>query len=72
VDFKVVYRKDKNNKKIVVAETVREQIVKTGKLGNYQVKSAVVQGKIFYLVHYLASKNKFVHYEDQCTIILFV
>jgi hypothetical protein len=41
----------------VVAETVREQIVKTGKLGNYQVKSAVVQGKIFYLVHYLASKT---------------
>ncbi|CAB4012766.1 Hypothetical predicted protein, partial [Paramuricea clavata] len=43
VDFKVVYRKDKNNTKIVVAETVRDQIKKTGKLGNYQVKSAVVQ-----------------------------
>ncbi|CAB4011127.1 angiopoietin-1 receptor-like, partial [Paramuricea clavata] len=44
VDFKAVYRKDKNNK-IVVAESVREQIVKAVKLGNYQVKSAVVQGR---------------------------
>ncbi|CAB4016025.1 Fibroblast growth factor receptor 1 [Paramuricea clavata] len=43
VEFEVVYRKDANNKKIIVGETVRDQIIKTGKLGKYQVKSGVVQ-----------------------------
>jgi hypothetical protein len=49
VEFEVVYRKDTNNKKIIVGETVRDQIIKTGKLGKYQVKSGVVQGKTFIL-----------------------
>ena len=49
MEFEVVYRKDTNNKKIIVGETVRDQIIKTGKLGKYQVKSVVVQGKTFIL-----------------------
>ena len=50
VDFKVVYRKDQEvNKKTVVAETVKEEIIKIGKLGNFELKNVVIQGRHRYL-----------------------
>jgi hypothetical protein len=45
VDFKVVYRRDPVlNKKIVVAETVKEEIIKTGKLGTFDLKEVTIAG----------------------------
>ncbi len=53
VDFKVVYRKDQElNKKTVVAKTVKEEIIKIGKLGNFELKGVVIEGKHRYL-HFL-------------------
>ncbi|CAB3991504.1 angiopoietin-1 receptor-like isoform X3 [Paramuricea clavata] len=45
VDFEIKYRDDPGeNKKTVVAETVKEKIIKTGNLGNFKLKSVQIQG----------------------------
>ncbi len=46
VDFVVIYRKDGQDKRIVVSEKVKEEIIKTNKLGKYEVKSIIIRGKI--------------------------
>lgn len=51
-------RQDENlNEKIVVSETIKEEIIKTGKLGNYLLKGVKIKGK-----------NNFIHFSTilQC------
>ncbi len=47
--FYVVYREEGKDKRAVVGKTVREEIIETGKLGQYDVTYIAVKGKIFYL-----------------------
>ncbi len=45
VIFYVVYREDGEDKRAVVGKTVIEEIIKTGKLGQFDVTYIVVKGK---------------------------
>ncbi len=46
VDFVVIYRKDGQDKRIVVSEKVKEEIVMSSTLGNYRVNRFIIRGKI--------------------------
>ena len=46
VDFIVKYLQDpKLNKKVVVADELKKEIIETGKLGQYSLKSVKIKGK---------------------------
>ena len=60
VDFEIKYREDPGeNKKTVVAETVKEKIIKTGNLGNFKLKSVKIQGKNHYVAFLIEKATSF-------------